>query len=98
MRVPRLRNIACWTLISAVPVSLWAADSGAAMLYAKGTTWINGSSVPKTSAVFPGDLVQTQSGSAASINASVWSSLATECGDRKIPEPMMLPIVTAVAA
>ncbi len=70
MRVPKLRHIACWTMISVVPVSLWAADSGAAMLYAKGSTWINGSEVPHTSAVFPGDLVQTRSDSAASINAS----------------------------
>jgi hypothetical protein len=66
----RLRNIACWSLISAVPVSLWAADSGAAMLYAKGATWINGAAVPRTSAIFPGDLVQTRTDSAASINAS----------------------------
>ena len=40
------------------------------MLYAKGTAWINGSAVPRTSAVFPGDLVQTQSDSIASINAA----------------------------
>ena len=53
-----------------MPVSLWAADSGAAMLYAKGATWINGAAVPRTSAIFPGDLVQTRTDSAASINAS----------------------------
>ena len=40
------------------------------MLYAKGTAWINGGAVPRTSAVFPGDLVQTRSDSMASINAS----------------------------
>ncbi len=70
MSVFRLRTIACWIMIAGVPVSLWAADSGAAMLYAKGTAWINGSAVPRTSAVFPGDMVQTRSDSAASINAS----------------------------
>lgn len=70
MRVPRLRDVACWMMVSVVPVSLWAADSGAAMLYAKGTTWINGAAVPHTSAIFPGDLVQTRADSAASINAS----------------------------
>jgi len=53
-----------------VPVSLWAADSSPAMLYSKGTAWINGSTVPHTSTVFPGDLVQTQSDSMANINAS----------------------------
>ena len=70
MRVSRLRSVACWMMIAAVPASLSAADSNPAMLYAKGTTWINGSSVPRTSAVFPGDLVQTKSDAVASINAS----------------------------
>jgi hypothetical protein len=66
----RLRNLACWIMIAVALVSLCAADSGAGMLYAKGTAWINGSMVPRTSAVFPGDLVQTRSDSVASINAS----------------------------
>ena len=70
MRVSGLRNLACWTMIAAVPVSLWAADSSPAMLYARGPAWINGGAVPRTSAVFPGDLVQTRSDSVASINAS----------------------------
>jgi hypothetical protein len=70
MSVSRLRDIACWTMIAVVPGSLWAADSGPAMLYARGTAWINGGAVPRTSAVFPGDLVQTRSDSVASINAS----------------------------
>lgn len=65
-----LRNLACWMMTAVVPVSLWAADSSPAMLYAKGTAWINGAAVPRTSAIFPGDLVQTQSDSVASINAS----------------------------
>lgn len=39
------------------------------MLYAKGTAWLNGSTVPRTSAVFPGDLVQTKPNSVANINA-----------------------------
>ncbi len=70
MRASGLRNLACWTMIAAVPVSLWAADSSPAMLYARGAAWINGGAVPRTSAVFPGDLVQTRSDSVASINAS----------------------------
>jgi len=32
------------------------------------------------------------------MRVALGSSRATECGDRKIPEPMMLPIVIAVAA
>jgi hypothetical protein len=70
MSVSGLRNVACWTMIAVVPASLWAADSSPAMLYARGTAWINGGAVPRTSAVFPGDLVQTRSDSVASINAS----------------------------
>ena len=70
MSVSRLRDIACWIMIAVVPGSLWAADSNPAMLYARGTAWINGGAVPRTSAVFPGDLVQTRSDSVASINAS----------------------------
>jgi hypothetical protein len=49
---------------------MFAADSGSAMLYARGTAWLNGGSVPKTSAVFPGDLVQTKPDSVANINAA----------------------------
>ncbi|MGH9504255.1 MAG: hypothetical protein ACRD20_15510 [Terriglobales bacterium] len=70
MSVSRLRHVACGVLITMVPVLLWAADSSPAMLYARGTAWINGSPVPRTSAVFPGDMVQTRSDSVASINAS----------------------------
>ena len=70
MSCPRLRNIACRIMLVVVPVSLWAADSSPAMLYSKRTAWINGSTVPHTSTVFPGDLVQTQSDSMANINAS----------------------------
>ncbi len=70
MSVPGLRNLACWIMIAVVPVSLWAADSSPAMLYARGAAWINGGAVPRTSAVFPGDLVQTRSDSVASINSS----------------------------
>ena len=70
MSVSGLRNLACWVMIGVVPASLWAADSSPAMLYARGAAWINGGAVPRTSAVFPGDLVQTRSDSVASINAS----------------------------
>jgi hypothetical protein len=70
MSISGLRDIACWIMIAILPGSLWAADSSPAMLYAKGATWINGSAVPRTSAVFPGDMVQTRADSLASINAS----------------------------
>jgi hypothetical protein len=56
-------------LLLIVPASLFAADNGAAMLYADGAAWLNGSHVPKSSAIFAGDLVQTRSDSAANIHA-----------------------------
>jgi hypothetical protein len=63
------RYVLCWVVFALFPMSLLAADSGAAMLYAKGTAWLNGSTVPNSSAVFPGDLVQTKTDSMADINA-----------------------------
>ncbi len=69
MYASMLRNIFCWTMIAVFPASLMAADSGAAMLYAKGTAWLNGANVPRSSAIFPGDLVQTKPQALANINA-----------------------------
>jgi hypothetical protein len=66
----RLRSLFCWILIGLIPGSLLGADSGAAMLYAKGTAWINGASVPRSSAVFPGDMVQTRPEAVVHINAT----------------------------
>jgi ferric-dicitrate binding protein FerR (iron transport regulator) len=65
-----LRNIFCWLLLAVVPASLLGANSGAAMLYAQGTAWLNGASVPGTSAVFPGDLVQTKGDAVVHITAT----------------------------
>jgi hypothetical protein len=70
MRPSKLRNLFCWMLLAVTPASMLAADSGAAMLYAKGTAWINGSTVPRSSALFPGDLVQTQPNAVVHINAT----------------------------
>jgi hypothetical protein len=56
-------------LMSVLPASMFAADANAAMLYTNGTAWINGGTVPKSSAIFSGDLVQTKADSVASIKA-----------------------------
>jgi hypothetical protein len=69
-------------LLLSVPGSLWAADSGAAMLYANGAAWLNGAHVPKSSAIFAGDLVQTRTGGAANIHAQ--GSSITVLGDSLI--------------
>ncbi len=69
MKAAMVRAALCWIMMAAVPVSLMAADSDAAMLYCKGTAWLNGATVPRSSAIFSGDLVQTRPDSIANINA-----------------------------
>jgi len=72
MSLSMLRIVICWMLIAITPASLIAADGGAsaAMLYGKGTVWLNGRPLPRSSAVFPGDLIQTQPESLATLDAS----------------------------
>ena len=69
MRTLTFRAILSWLLILLLPASMFAADASAAMLYTNGTAWINGGNVPKSSALFSGDLVQTKSDSVASIKS-----------------------------
>jgi len=52
------------------PAALFAADQPAAMLYSHGTALLNGDGISRSSAIFSGDLVQTNADSAANINAS----------------------------
>jgi hypothetical protein len=77
------RKMASCVLLLIVPgflsSPLLAGDTGAAMLYASGAAWLNGAHVPKSSAIFAGDMVQTRSDSAASINAP--GSSITVLGD-----------------
>jgi hypothetical protein len=70
MSVSIVRNVVCWMLVAITPASLLAADSGAAMLYGRGPVSLNGSPLPQSSAVFPGDLIQTQPESLATLDAS----------------------------
>jgi hypothetical protein len=67
---PVLQRILCCLVVVTVPTSLLAADPSPAMLYPHGTAWLNGSSIERSSAVFVGDLVQTQNDSAANIHAA----------------------------
>jgi hypothetical protein len=57
-------------MIAVTPAALVAADSGGAMLYGRGPVWLNGKPLPRSSAVFPGDLIQTQPESLATLDAS----------------------------
>lgn len=62
-----VRKLVCCLMLAVYPASLMAADTSAAMLHAKGTAWLNGSPTPASAAVFSGDLVQTDTNSAAQI-------------------------------
>src|SRR6202795_328848 len=79
MGMAAFRKLVSCVLLLILPGSLMAADTGAAMLYADGAAWLNGSQVPKSSAIFSGDLVQTRSDSAANIHAP--GSSVTILGD-----------------
>jgi hypothetical protein len=70
MRTCLLRKILSCMMVVIIPAALFAADSDLAMVYSNGNTWLNGSSLPKSSAIFSGDLVQTATGSVAKVNAS----------------------------
>jgi hypothetical protein len=48
----------------------FAADQPAAMLYSHGTALLNGNNISRSSAIFSGDLVQTNADSVANINAT----------------------------
>jgi hypothetical protein len=78
MGMSAIRRMASCVLLI-VPVTLFAADPGAAMLYADGVAWLNGSHIPNSSAIFAGDLLQTRSDSAANIHAP--GSSITVLGD-----------------
>lgn len=69
MGKPVWRKMVSCVLLFLFPGSLFAADSGAAMLYTNGAAWVNGAHVPRNSAtIFSGDLLQTRSDTVANIN------------------------------
>ena len=70
MRACFLRKLLTCIMLVIVPAALFAADSGLAMLYSNGVTRLNGYDLPKSSAIFSGDVVQTAVGSVAKINAT----------------------------
>jgi hypothetical protein len=74
MRTALLQKVLSCIMVVVVPAALFAADSSLAMVYSNGTARLNGSSLPRSSALFPGDLVQTTTDSIAKINV-VGSSL-----------------------
>ena len=69
MRPSYLKFLSC-LLVMIFPAALFAADQPAAMLYSHGTALLNGNSIARSSAIFSGDLVQTNADSVANINAT----------------------------
>lgn len=69
MRPLYLKILSCMMVII-LPAALVAADLPGAMLYSHGTALLNGNSIARSSAIFSGDLVQTNRDSVANINAT----------------------------
>jgi hypothetical protein len=57
------------TVILLLPASLIAAGLSPAMVHSYGASWLNGATVDHASAVFPGDLLQTNTGATLKIDA-----------------------------
>lgn len=73
MRIRRSSYLRALSTVLAIvfPTATFGADSSAgAMLYTHGAVKLNGSAVPRTSALFSGDLVQTGVDSVANINTT----------------------------
>ena len=67
----RLRSAVCCLLLILFPAQVMlAGETASAMLYTSGATWLNGSVVPKSAALFSGDMLQTRSDSTASIQTN----------------------------
>ena len=69
MRPAYLKILSC-VMVIILPAALLAADQPAAMLYSHGTATLNGNTIERSSAIFSGDLVQTNADSVANINAT----------------------------
>ena len=64
-----LKVLSC-VMLAVFPSFLFADPSASGMLYAHGTISVNGTSVPRSSALFPGDVITTDRDSVANINAT----------------------------
>src|ERR1700723_508982 len=71
MSQSRLRCAVCGLMLILFPAQvLLAGETPSAMLYTNGAAWLNGSVVPKSAAVFSGDMLQTRPDSTASIQSN----------------------------
>ncbi|MGA2922491.1 MAG: hypothetical protein ABSE28_15380 [Candidatus Sulfotelmatobacter sp.] len=67
--MPEWRKLVCGVMIVIVPSSLFAQDTGGALLHSDGGTWLNENPVPATPTIFRDSLVRTQKGYRATIDA-----------------------------
>jgi len=65
-----LKYAMCWFLAVAFPLQVLGGETASAMLYTSGSAWVNGTEVPRTIAMFSGDLLQTRADSTASIQSN----------------------------
>jgi hypothetical protein len=56
-------------MVVVLPISLMAQDSARAMLHSEGGVWLNGNPAPSSTAILLNDLIQTQKGTTARIDA-----------------------------
>jgi hypothetical protein len=61
------RNLVCWPVIAALPLSLAADNTGAAVLRSSGVVLVNKNPVPSTSTLLAGDVIETQKSAMARI-------------------------------
>lgn len=62
-----MRKIVCCLLVTIIPASLSAQDTGGAIISGKGALWLNGAAVPGSSPVVSGDVILTKAQTAANI-------------------------------
>jgi hypothetical protein len=72
MRVSILRGFLCWAMLVTVPLSLLGqtgpGQTGGAILHTQGGVWVNGYEARDSSAIFPGDLLETKPGASANLS------------------------------
>jgi hypothetical protein len=64
-----LRNFICWMLVFLCPLTLAAEDTKSAVLHSDGGVWVNGQEIAASTAIFPGDLIETKPGFVANLDA-----------------------------
>lgn len=69
------RKFLCWMMLVLVPSLLSAADAGSpaapgAVVHSQGGVWVNGAETADSTAIFPGDTLETKPGFVATLDAA----------------------------